>query len=121
MIITVPGNPIPLQRHRSFIRGGKIGSYDSQIKEKIIFQNKLRALLCDGKQDFITQLLSKEFYNITLIFGMPYPKSKVKKSMPELNEIPHVVKPDIDNLIKFVLDCGNGLLWTDDKKIILNN
>lgn len=26
----------------------------------------------------------------------------------------HGSRPDIDNLIKFVLDAGNGIAWTDD-------
>lgn len=26
-------------------------------------------------------------------------------------------KPDLDNLIKFYLDCGNGILWLDDRFI----
>jgi Holliday junction resolvase RusA-like endonuclease len=28
------------------------------------------------------------------------------------------VKPDIDNLVKFYLDAGNNILWSDDKKIV---
>lgn len=115
MIITVYGNPTPLQRHRSFIRSGKIVTFDSQIKEKDLFVRKIRNQVC--AEGVITSLLSKESYDVTLLFGMQYPKSKMKKNMCELNEIPHNVKPDIDNLIKFVLDCGNGLLWIDDKKI----
>ncbi|EHT8101755.1 RusA family crossover junction endodeoxyribonuclease, partial [Staphylococcus pseudintermedius] len=27
---------------------------------------------------------------------------------------PHSIKPDIDNLLKTILDAGNNKLWTDD-------
>jgi len=30
----------------------------------------------------------------------------------------HVKKPDIDNCIKYILDCGNGVLWDDDCQIV---
>ncbi len=115
MIIKIQGVPLPLKRHRSFLRSGKIGQYDSQLKEKIVFQKKLRAELCE--KGVITQLLSKEKYYIHLSFYMPFPKSKLRKNTI-IEDIPHNKKPDLDNLIKFVLDCGNGLMWSDDSKII---
>lgn len=31
--------------------------------------------------------------------------------------LPHVVKPDCDNLAKAVQDCLNGILWHDDRQI----
>ncbi len=30
----------------------------------------------------------------------------------------HVTKPDLDNLVKFIADAGNGLLWEDDRQIV---
>jgi Holliday junction resolvase RusA-like endonuclease len=115
MIIKIPGIPLPLKRHRSFLRGGKINQYDPQIKEKILFQKKLRVELCE--KGVITELLSKEKYYVHLSFFMPFPKSKLRKDTV-VKDIPHNKKPDLDNLIKFVLDCGNGLMWLDDSKIV---
>jgi Holliday junction resolvase RusA-like endonuclease len=115
MVITVNGNPTPLARHRSMMKFDRIVSFDSQTVEKKTFKKKIMSqLTCLNSIDY---LLSKESYDVVIIFGMPYPQSKRKKNMPDLCDIPHVVKPDIDNLIKFVLDCGNGILWMDDKKI----
>lgn len=115
MIIELKGNPIPLQRHRSCMRNGKAFIYDSQLREKIIFIKRVRNQICAG--GVIAELLSKESHSVSLIFEMPYPLSKIRKKMPPLQDIPHVIKPDLDNLVKFVFDCGNGLLWSDDKKI----
>lgn len=30
----------------------------------------------------------------------------------------HTTRPDLDNLAKLVLDCGNGIIWEDDKQIV---
>jgi Holliday junction resolvase RusA-like endonuclease len=40
-------------------------------------------------------------------------KHLLKKGSPRL----HTIKPDIDNLIKFVMDCGQNILWNDDSTI----
>ena len=34
---------------------------------------------------------------------------------------PHLVKPDLDNLVKLILDAGNNSLWDDDKLIFSCN
>jgi Holliday junction resolvase RusA-like endonuclease len=40
-------------------------------------------------------------------------KSGLKPSAPT----EHIQKPDADNILKFYLDAGNGVLWEDDKYI----
>ena len=50
---------------------------------------------------------------VGLYFYIPFPKSYSKKKRNELYLKPHQEKPDIDNLIKAVLDC----LLEDDKKV----
>ena len=118
MHIEILGIPVPLARHRHFKMGSIVSTYDPQSKKKVEFQKKIKVKLL--KVD-IVELLKKETVELTLTFGMPYPKSKVRKNMPCISTISHITKPDLDNLIKFVCDCGNGLLWSDDKKIIKIN
>ncbi len=115
MIISIIGNPQPLNRHRSFLRAGTVVNYDSQVKEKIVFQKQIKNQLSLSTK--YIDLLNLDSYDVTLVFGMPYPKSKLRKNT-DITSICHTTKPDLDNLIKFVLDCGNGILWSDDKKII---
>lgn len=43
--------------------------------------------------------------------------TKRKKEDPAYLKTPHRGIPDIDNLIKFVLDALNGLVWQDDRII----
>jgi Holliday junction resolvase RusA-like endonuclease len=52
-------------------------------------------------------------------FFMPIPASASKKqrALMEGCAVPHTKKPDLDNLIKFVKDCANGILWDDDSQV----
>lgn len=54
---------------------------------------------------------------VSLEFGIPMPTSYSKKKRALLQGSGHTIKPDLDNLIKNVLDRGNGILWSDDKYI----
>lgn len=46
-------------------------------------------------------------------FHLPRPKRLLKKKSPT-GEIPHLAKPDLDNLIKGLKDALKGVLWSDD-------
>ena len=42
--------------------------------------------------------------------------------MPKSVKTVHkITKPDIDNLIKAILDAGNGVLWHDDNQVVSVN
>lgn len=51
---------------------------------------------------------------VELVFYISMPKSLSKKKRAETLGKCHTQKPDLDNLIKNVLDRANGLLWNDD-------
>lgn len=57
---------------------------------------------------------------VTIIFGMPIPKSSTKKQKEYMlyGIKQHTVKPDLDNLTKAVLDGLNGVAWNDDSQIV---
>jgi len=49
---------------------------------------------------------------------MPIPKGTSKKKTAELSKgVPHVKKPDLDNLAKSILDALNQWAWVDDSQI----
>lgn len=53
---------------------------------------------------------------ISLVYIFPRPQRlKRKKDPPGL--LPHVSKPDIDNIDKFYLDCLTGIAFADDNQI----
>lgn len=47
---------------------------------------------------------------LELVFSITKPKS-CKRPFPS-------VKPDVDNFIKMVMDCGNEIIWKDDNLIV---
>jgi len=50
-------------------------------------------------------------------FFMPIPKSISKKKAVETVGKPNIKRPDIDNLIKSILDGLNGLAFNDDNQV----
>ena len=109
--ITIPGKPIAKKRPRFARRGKHVITYNDQETE-------------EGK--FF--LLAKEQFNrkpttgpvdLWVRFYMPIPKSTSKKNrnLMNLGLIRHTKRPDLDNLVKFVKDCLNGLVWKDDSQV----
>jgi len=52
-----------------------------------------------------------------VIFYMPMPKSFSNKKKLALDMQPHLIKSDLDNLIKMILDRAEGILFDNDKRI----
>lgn len=63
---------------------------------------------------------SEQPLEVNIVFYMPIPKSYSKKQRAEIlnGRLKPTKKPDIDNLIKSVLDALNGLVYADDSQII---
>lgn len=101
----VLGVPVPLARPR-FSRNG---IYDSQVSLKKEFvsriQEDLPSIPLEGP-------LSLE---VTFYFAIPAFYGKVKRA--EFQSAPCPKKPDLSNLIKFVEDSLNGILYKDDSQI----
>ncbi len=111
--INIPGCPTPLKRHRSCIVGHKLRNYDSQKIKKSAVQSLIWSELIKSDQ---RDILSYEFYEVNITFVFYKPGCRLYLNSWGF-ETPHDEKPDVDNLIKFVLDCGNGLLWKDDCRV----
>lgn len=54
--------------------------------------------------------------SVKLRLLMPRPKRLMRVKDPE-GEVPHVVRPDLDNLEKTVIDGLNGVAFVDDKQV----
>lgn len=52
---------------------------------------------------------------LVLYFCMPMPKAWSKKT--RLRPPPHTKRPDVDNLVKWICDCANEILWCDDAQV----
>ena len=62
-------------------------------------------------------ILEADSLMIDMEFVMPIPQSLSKKKQTELVAMPHTKKPDLDNLVKAVLDALNGVAYMDDSRI----
>ena len=108
----VHGSPLPLKRHR-LTRRGRV--YDPSADDKRVWMETALAF-CPVEP--LTGAIEVE-----LEFIMPRPKShfgtgrndgRLKPSVPTH----HLHTPDLDNLVKFVLDAMNGKFYVDDAQII---
>lgn len=127
MRFTIPGIPIPKLRPRFSTRGRFIKAYDCQKKQKNDVIGQLtrivqQALNGENKQMVIdaSNLASAEFFDVTCTFHLPVPESDPtpKKNAKLWGLEKCTTKPDIDNLIKFYLDCFNKVLFEDDRYVV---
>lgn len=105
------GDPVAQKRPRFARQGSHVHTYDPQAKLKEGYKWQMRSQF--REEPLLTPV------GLDLVFFMPIPKSLsgIKKRQMANGIIAHQKKPDLDNLIKFVLDCLNGLLFKDDAQI----
>lgn len=103
---TVPGVPVPLQRHRH----GNGRTWDPQREEKEVLRSQFKVYHKD-----VVPLEGPLFLEV--VFHMPIPKSISSDRAKLKNNTPHFFRPDTSNLIKFVEDTFNELLYHDDASI----
>ncbi len=109
--LSIPGVPIAKKRPRFARVGNFVKTYNPQESEEGRFVWDLRQ---QWTQAPLTQAISLE-----AIFHMPIPKgTSVKKRGQMCNgEVKHTKRPDCDNLLKFLKDCFNGVVWKDDSQV----
>jgi len=101
--ITIKGKPLAKARPRFSRQGGQVRTFNSQAKQEKVARLKLR--LAYGCND---PLVGPVDLNVLFVFEKP----KTRKN----NEL-HVGPVDLDNLLKFLCDVGNGILWQDDRQV----
>lgn len=61
--------------------------------------------------------VSENPFKIKILIEFKPPKSTSKKMLQKLCDTPYTKKPDLDNIIKAILDSLNGLVYKDDNQI----
>jgi len=100
---TLQGDPVALARAR--MTGRRI--WDAQKQLKLVHGLQLAS-------QHANQPLFQAPIEMHLTFMMRMPQNQSKRQRDKLCHSPHVFKPDLDNLIKFIADIGTGILYTDD-------
>lgn len=111
--IFIPFEPVPKGRPK-FTRTG----HPYTPKKTKEYEKKLAEFYKSQTSDYYDEPIK-----VRLVFYMPIPKSasKKKRILMESGQIKHTVKPDVDNLVKSVLDACNGVAYSDDNLVTTIN
>lgn len=121
LTLVIPGKPLaqkrPKFRHVKTKSGKTFGmAYNPQETDAGKFMAQLDAALQRQNVNWKPLMGPVE---LDIVFAMPIPTttSMRKAGLMEEGKIRHTKKPDLDNLVKFVKDCGSGILWQNDSQI----
>lgn len=110
LTITIPGAPIAKKRPRFARRGKFVSTYNPQESEEGKF-----VCLMSTKINGHKPIPAGTPVFLQAQFHMPFPASM---SMKKRATATHTKKPDVDNMLKFLKDCANGVLWHDDSQVV---
>jgi Holliday junction resolvase RusA-like endonuclease len=109
--ITIPGVPIAKKRPR-FARAGKfVRVFNCQETE----EGKARWEISHALNG-MDPIPAGTPISLRVVFFMPIPSGMSNRKL-DAQCYRHIKKPDLDNLIKMVKDCANGVLWADDSQV----
>lgn len=117
MYICLTGEPIHQQRTRTNRIRGKIHWYNPNERDKHIVRHQIRQCLAEHYPDFSHFKAPR----VSFLFQMSIPKTMPMKLKVYAKQgfLKHLVKPDVDNLVKFYLDAMNELIFKDDAVVML--
>lgn len=109
MILTLYGKPQPKERPRVYNGHGitptRTKNYEARLAEA------WRAKYPEPTAEAVS-------VGVTFYLPTPTSWSKKKKELAERCVIRPTVRPDIDNLVKIILDGLNGVAFLDDKQVV---
>lgn len=109
----IPGEPIALARPRAMSFGGHARVYEPTKSPSAQWKGKASWLLREamGGAPPLTGPVT-----LAVVFTFALPKSHWKKKVP-VAEHQHTKRPDLDNLVKNLLDAANGVVVMDDSQV----
>lgn len=112
IILEVAGEPIAQKRASPNYKNRCMFDPQKQEKEHIRWQLRFQY-----REEPLTGPLQAY-----ILYYFPVPKSASKSMRQAMlhGEVHHIVKPDKDNLEKFICDCMTGVVYDDDRKIVDN-
>lgn len=117
--LAIPIAPEPKARPRFAVVHGHVETYTP--KKTKSYENFVAAFYKAAAKGF--KFEKGIPLTVTILFAMEIPTSKTKKVKNQMADgnIKHTVKPDLDNLVKSILDGLNGIAWHDDAQIVQLN
>ena len=110
---TIPGPPKGKGRPRFARMGNFVKTYTP--KETASWENLVKVMYLQANPGPPTELP----VSIQIMAYFPIPKSmrKSERELAEKEGLPVQTKPDIDNVLKGILDGLNGVAFVDDKQV----
>ena len=115
IVFTVAGTPVGKGRPRTRVVGGKFAQVYTDTKTRNAEESFLAQALWCKPVEPLTKPLRVE---MTFTQTPAESKSKKFKAAALAGEEKPTKKPDIDNLVKLVLDALNGVFFADDKQVV---
>ena len=113
VFVIVPAVPVAQPRAKATTIGGHARMYEADKTHAIhAFKASVRLAWAEATDD----PPHDGPVGMSAIFVMPRPKAKRWKTKP-MPRYRHVIKPDLDNLVKAVKDALTGLAWVDDSLV----
>ena len=115
VVFTVAGHPQGKGRARAFIRAGHVAHYTPDATRR--YESMIRGAAMDamaGRPPIDVPVASC----IKAIFVVPASWSQKKRAAALAGELRPGKKPDLDNIIKAVVDACNGVVFRDDALIV---
>jgi|TARA_Y100000310_G_scaffold109308_1_gene107737 Holliday junction resolvase RusA-like endonuclease len=111
----VPGEPQPKERPRFVRRGNFVTTYTP--KKTAEYEKRVAKYATEAGAEPHAGV----HVELIIYASFPIPKSKPKwwKLAAESGLMPKTTKPDIDNVLKIVLDALNGVAFADDAQVII--
>lgn len=107
--ITIEGRPEPWKAPKR--NGNQYYSPNHVIKEQVKWQVKSQI----NAQPLKSPLKVKAIF----FFTVPKNTSRIRTRQMHANVIRHIKKPDLDNCVKFALDCLKQIVFQDDNQICM--
>ena len=107
-MIFIPGAPAPQGSSRAFVRGNRAIITHANAKT-MPWRDTVRSFVGVGLPGIV---FPEGPVAVTARFVMPRVKSEPKRSTR-----PHTRKPDLDKLVRAVLDALTGVVFTDDSQV----
>lgn len=115
----VQGKPIPKGNHKAFQRGSKIFITDAQGGTLSDWQDAIRVQARKYCKSPISETVF--FLRVTFMFKHPKNHYTAKGDKSKHWRYYHVKRPDVDKLLRAVLDALTGTVYDDDSQVQLLN
>ena len=109
---SVLGEPRGKARHRTTKNG-----YTYTPKEQIQYENLVKVSFQEAYPEWVPTDKEVVHVDMTAYFTMPKSFSAKKRELAEMELLNPTKKPDVDNIVKSILDSLNNIAYLDDKQV----